>query len=145
MSEFDPDKLRKQLANIAKKNENDKLIITSNERWQDDNFKTEHQIAHAQGIRAREQNSEFRKKRSKTVAETNTKPERRAKHSASVTGAKHSQFKGYMIGTNIQTGIVEYRIAGKKEAEAAGFCYTHVLLCSQGKRKQHKGYIWTRE
>ena len=48
------------------------------------------------------------------------------------------------IGTNILTGkVVKY--IGEKEMKFAGLQHANIIKCLNGKRKSHKGYIWSRE
>ena len=49
-----------------------------------------------------------------------------------------------VIGTNIQTGE-QIEFIGAKAINAAGFTHTAVYDCANGKRPQHKGYIWRKE
>lgn len=102
----------------------------------------EYKQNHAAGIERMKKDPNWRA----ATKRANQDPKRRAKHSASVAGEKHSQFKGYMVGTNKKTGE-EIRFAGAAALEAAGFIYAHVCCCVNGKPgfKSHKGYTWRRE
>lgn len=102
----------------------------------------EYKEKHAAGIDRMKKDPNWRA----ATKRANQDPKRRAKHSASVSGDKHSQFKGWMVGTNKKTGE-EVRFAGAAALEAAGFIYAHVCCCVNGKPgfKSHKGYTWRRE
>jgi hypothetical protein len=57
---------------------------------------------------------------------------------------KSGNYKGAMIGTNIETGE-EIILKGGKQIKAAGFSYGNIVSCLKGERKSHKGYTWRRE
>jgi hypothetical protein len=59
-------------------------------------------------------------------------------------GAKHPQFKGHIIATNVVTGEIQ-KFAGNVELANAGFQFQNVSHCINGKRKTHKGHTFRRE
>ena len=64
--------------------------------------------------------------------------------SGMTTGVNNHRSKGRHIGTNIETGEVDYRLYGW-ELKEANFTQSAVSSCVNGQLKQHKGYTWTRE
>jgi hypothetical protein len=73
--------------------------------------------------------------------------EARAKMSAAKmgnTGAKNSNYKGAMIGTNICTGEVII-FEGNAAVEAAGFHQSNISSVINGRDKTYKGFTWIRE
>jgi hypothetical protein len=71
--------------------------------------------------------------------------ESRAKNSAAQIGSKGNNYKGPMIGKNIETGEILHRFEGSAAAEAAGFNKGSISQVINGKRKTHKKLTWTRE
>jgi hypothetical protein len=69
-----------------------------------------------------------------------------SKHLAGNTYAvgNTNRLKYKIIGTNMQTGE-QIEFLGAKAVNDAGFQHANVIKCIYGKRKSHKGYIWTRE
>lgn len=67
----------------------------------------------------------------------------RGKERPASTGANNGRFKGTIIGTHRVTGE-QLRFNGTKEVVAAGFTWSAVITCVNGKRVHHKNYTWSR-
>lgn len=61
----------------------------------------------------------------------------------SITGNKNGRYKGPTIGTNRTTGE-QIICHGEKDVVAAGFTWSAVNQCVNGKRPHHKNYTWSR-
>ena len=99
----------------------------------------EYQQKHRAGVERTKNNPEWQER----VRKNNQDPERRARHSATVTGKNGSQYKGDVLGTNIETGET-VRLCGAKAIKAAGFTPPIIYRCLAGQLKSHKGYTWVR-
>ena len=66
-----------------------------------------------------------------------------AREKGKCLGAKHPQYKGDIIATNISTGKILV-LQGKTAIEAAGFDSGNVSKCLLGQYKQHKGHTFKR-
>ena len=67
----------------------------------------------------------------------------RTEFSAAMTGEGNPRYMGVIVGTNIKTGD-QVTFTGSKEMRAAGFQHSHIYCCVNGKKKQYKGYTWSR-
>jgi hypothetical protein len=69
--------------------------------------------------------------------------ETKAKISTAQLGNKHSNFKGVVIATNINTKEV-LELLGGIDMTSKGFIPSKICLCLSGKRKSHKGFTFKR-
>lgn len=64
-------------------------------------------------------------------------------HSLNMTGDGNPRYLGIIVGTNTVTGH-ELTFTGSAEMKASGFHHGHIYNCVNGKKKQYKGYTWSR-
>lgn len=94
-------------------------------------------------------NPNCEQKRREAIKKTMNSPEKKLECSLRAMGRKsvvpsgkeHCQFKGVIVGTNIETGEKVY-FNGKKELQSAGFHQGSISHCVLKNRKSHKGFTW---
>lgn len=96
----------------------------------------------------RSMTAEAERTRAKATAASTDNPEWRQKKSQETSErlsdpSANSQYKGAVVGTNIETGK-QIMLNGSTAIRAAGFNTSDIARCVRGDQAQHKGYTWVR-